>query len=258
MIKVENLSFKVENKQILKNINVEFKKNVFTGIIGANGSGKSTLLKNVYRILKPTSGKIYVEDKNFHKMSDLNAARKLSVVAQEESISFDFKVSEIVKMGLYSRKDKTDFEEREEVIRCLKKTGMEDFYERSFLSLSGGEKQRVMISRALAQNTEIMILDEPTNHLDIGYRMKMMDIIKKENKTIIAALHDINIAAEYCDEIVLIDGGEIIKRGTPEEIIDAETLKNIFKVNAFIDKNPITNKMRITYLPNDMKLPSEI
>lgn len=193
MLKVENIEYKTKQTKILRGVSLQVHPGEFVGVIGPNGSGKSTLLKNIYRMLTPTSGEILLDGKSLIKMSNRKMAERLAVVAQESEANFDFTVGEVVQMGRYPRKkmmEAANDEDREIVNQSLGMVGMDEFLERSFLTLSGGEKQRVLIARALAQETEMIILDEPTNHLD----MKTKDILKQAlldfDGTLIVVSHD--------------------------------------------------------------------
>jgi iron complex transport system ATP-binding protein len=254
-ISVKDLSFSIEKRKLLKEINVDVSSGGFVGLIGPNGSGKSTLLKNIYRVLKPDAGVITLDEKNIFKLSPRNVAQNLSVVSQETPLLFDFTVSEIVSMGRFPHKkflESDSTKDSEMVHQCLRKVGMENFIHTSFSSLSGGEKQRVIIARALAQEAKVLVLDEPTNHLDIHHQLQILDLVRKLHITVIAALHDLNLAAAYCDRIYVIEKGEIIQSGEPSEILTKELLKNVFRVQADIMIHPITNKVHITYLSEAM------
>ena len=253
MIEVKNLLYKVKGKIILNNIDIKFPEKKFIGIIGPNGAGKSTLLKNIYGIYTPNKGEIFIDGENIKNISKKERAKKIAVLAQEDNSQFDFTIEQIVEMGRYPYKnifeDYSD-KDREIAIKMLEKTGMKNHIGRDFKNLSGGEKQRVLIARALAQETPTLILDEPTNHLDIGYQLQLLHMIKHLGITVIAALHDLNIAAIFCDYIFVMKDGEKIKEGTPEEILTKENLKNIFGVDCYIGKNPINNKIQISYMTN--------
>ena len=142
----------------------------------------------------------------------------------------------------YSKKD------LKMVYDMLKKVGLEDYKDRSFSNLSGGEKQRVLIARALVQNTDFLILDEPTNHLDIGYQIQLMDLVKSLNITTLSAIHDMNLASMYCDYLLVMKDGKIITCGTVKEVITKEMLKEVFGVNAYIGINPINNKLQVSFM----------
>lgn len=250
-IQVKNLRFSIDNKEILKDISFDIPKGSLVGIIGPNGSGKSTLLKNIYRLYKPSSGKIILDNKDLSKMKDKECAKEIAVLAQESNSQFDFTVEQIVKMGRYPYKSVIEDYSKDDlkmVLEMLKKVGLDDYSYRSFSNLSGGEKQRALIARALVQNTDFLILDEPTNHLDIGYQIQLMDLVKSMNITTLSAIHDMNIASMYCDYLIVMKDGQIKKFGNVEEVITSETLKEIFGVNAYVGKNPINQKLQVSFM----------
>ena len=235
MLKVENITYGTKQKEILKGISLQVKQGEFVGVIGPNGSGKSTLLKNIYKMLTPKSGDILLDGKSRVKMSNRQMAERLAVVAQESEANFDFTVGEVVQMGRYPRKrlmEAANEQDREKVKESLQLVGMEDFLNRSFLTLSGGEKQRVLIARALAQETEMVILDEPTNHLDIGSQIKTLSLLKHSGKTVLTALHDLSLAARFCDRIYVLKDGENLCDGKPSELISSELVKTLYHIDA--------------------------
>ncbi|MDU6853739.1 MAG: ABC transporter ATP-binding protein [Zhenhengia sp.] len=252
-LQVNNLKFSIDNEEILKDISFDIKKGAFVGIIGPNGSGKSTLLKNIYRVYKPSSGKIILEERVLSKLKEKECAQKIAVLAQESNTYFDFTVEQIVKMGRYPYKSIFEDYSKEDlqiVRQTLQKVGLENDMNRTFSKLSGGEKQRALIARALVQNADFLILDEPTNHLDIGYQIQLMDLVKNLKMTTLAAIHDINLAAMYCDYLIVIHKGKIIKVGSPEEVITVALLKEIFGVNAYVGINPINKKIQVSFMSN--------
>lgn len=248
-ININNLNLDIENKTIYHDINIDINKGEFIGIIGPNGSGKSTLLKTMYNILKPTTGSIFISSNNLKEMTPKETAREISVVSQENNSNFDFTVKDIVLMGTYAQKTLFESSTKEDnalVSKILDFVGMKGFEKRSFLNLSGGEKQRVFIARGIIQNTEILILDEPTNHLDIGAQIKTLDLIKSMDKTIITALHDLNIASKYCDRIYVMKSGQIISSGKPCDILNENLVKELYGIDTNIIS--INGKKYINYI----------
>ena len=253
MLRVENLCFSVEQIEIIKNICMEVNIGEFVGLIGPNGSGKSTLLKNIYKVLKPLRGALFLNEKSILEMTNKDAAQKMAVVAQENDTGFDFTVNEIVLMGRHPYKklfESDTLEDQEIVDRALKRVGMYQMAERSFMTLSGGEKQRVLIARALVQDTEFLVLDEPTNHLDIGYQISIMDLIKNIGITTFAAIHDLNIAALYCDRLIILKDGVIITSGVPVEVLSVELIKSLFGIEVEFFTNKRTGAIQISPLPS--------
>ena len=250
MVEIKNLSYKTKDKVILDNISIKFPEKKFIGIIGPNGAGKSTLLKNIYGVLNSSSGDVFIDNKNIKNITGKERAKKIAVLSQEDREDFDFNIEDIVKMGRYPYKnifENYSKNDKEIALKMLKKVGMENYVGRSFKELSGGEKQRVLIARVLAQDTPILILDEPTNHLDIGYQLQLLHLIKHLDKSVISALHDLNVASLFCDYIYILKDGKLIAEGTPEEVLNKENLKNIFNIECYIGKNPINDKIQISY-----------
>jgi len=251
MIRIERLGYETEGTLILNDISASIKKGRFTGVIGPNGSGKSTLLKNIYKTIDG-SGEIDFKGRSLKTVSIRELAREMAVVSQHGSSDFDFTVEEIVTMGRYPHKGifkNYNRKDREIVSTVLKKAGLSDLCHRCFLTLSGGERQRVLIARALAQEADIIVLDEPTNHLDISYQLQIMEILKELGITVVAAIHDMNIAALYCDDLIALKGGRIWAVGETEKVFSEEFFKEVFSVETEIKRNSRTGKMSITYLP---------
>lgn len=250
-LQVKNLKFSIDKKDILKDISFDIPKGSFVGIIGPNGSGKSTILKNIYRLYKPDSGKLILDNKDLSTMKDKDCAKEIAVLAQESNSQFDFTVEQIVKMGRYPYKSVFEDYSKKDidmVNNMLKRVGLDNYSDRSFSKLSGGEKQRTLIARALVQDTDFLILDEPTNHLDIGYQIQLMDLVKSLNITTLSAIHDMNIASMYCDYLIVMKDGKIRKCGKVEEVITEDMLKEIFGVNAYVGVNPINNKLQVSFM----------
>lgn len=252
-LNVENLGFVISNHKILSNVSLDINKGEFVGLVGPNGCGKSTLLKNIYKVYKPDSGVIYIDETNIAGLSSKESAKLMSVMVQENNIEFDMDVLEMVMLGRYAHKkvfsnsSKIDYEIAKS---SLKAVGMEHCEQRSFISLSGGEKQRVLIARAIAQQADFIILDEPTNHLDVGYQYQIMNILKQQNITVFSSIHDLCIAAYYCDKIIIMNEGTIIDYGSPDEVLTKELIEKLFGVSAEISNNKITGKMQIYFYPN--------
>lgn len=249
-IKVENLRYSYGGKNAIEDICLHVNNGEFVGIIGPNGSGKSTVLKNIYRALKPDGGSIMLDGEDLLSMTYKKSAQKMAVVGQENDVPFDFRVDEIVAMGRSPKKKLFDIdtdEDRHMVHHALEHLGMEDMAKRSYLNLSGGEKQRVLLARAVAQESDLFVLDEPTNHLDISYQLEIFDFIKRLNITVLAAIHDLNMAALYCDRLYVLKDGKVVLSGTPEEVLTAENIFNVYGVRSTVSKNPENGKLTISY-----------
>ncbi|WP_142413679.1 ABC transporter ATP-binding protein [Hathewaya massiliensis] len=255
-LSAKDIKVTLGGNEILKGITSKLEVNEFVGLIGPNGSGKSTFLKTIYRILKPSSGLITLNDKNLDKISLKESAKTMGVVSQFNNFNFDFTVEEIVMMGRAPHKKALDLdtvEDYEIVYNTLKKVHMEHYAKRSFSTLSGGERQRIMLARALAQEPKILILDEPTNHLDIKYQIEILDLVKSLNLQVFAALHDLNLAAMYCNRIYVIKDGSIVAEGKPKEVLTKELIKEVFEVDVEIFEHPKTKQLNLMYFSNNNK-----
>ena len=249
---VRGLDYSIDGTEILQDVSLEVPEGTFVGLIGPNGCGKSTLLKNIYKTYRPQKDTVYIDGKDVVSLSAKEMARQAAVVAQENQTEFDLEVLDMVMYGRYAHRRFLEKETEEDLAICrrfLEEVGLKGYENRSFFSLSGGEKQRVLMARTLAQESRLILLDEPTNHLDIRFQYLLMEILKKQDATIFSSVHDLNIAAMYCDRILLMDRGRIIKAGTPEEILTEENILQIFGIHAQITKNPITQKIQVYYIP---------
>ncbi len=214
------------------------------GIVGPNGSGKSTTLRCVYRALKPDAGAVLINGKNVHKRQDL--ARELSALTQESQVEFDFTVAEVVEMGRLPH-DRNPAHDRIVVANALAKVDVSHLASRSFLSLSGGERQRVLIARAIAQEPSVLVLDEPTNHLDIRHQLDVLALTRGLGITVLTVLHDLNLAASYCDRLHVLDEGRLVASGTPEEVLVPELIAKVFHVTAHVVRHPTTGVPQLLF-----------
>ena len=234
-IEAREIQSVLSGNQILKGVNMAAGQRELVGVIGPNGSGKSTLLKCIYRVLKPTDGAVYLDGKTLDSYTYRQSARRIAVVAQHNYYNFDFSVRDVVLMGRAPHKRPLDRDNAEDfriVAAALETVGMTDFANRTFSTLSGGEQQRVILARALAQQTPCLILDEPTNHLDIKFQLQLMDLVRGLDRTVIAAIHDLNIAALYCDRLYAVKDGKIVGEGTPRELLTPEFIRKVYEVDA--------------------------
>ncbi len=256
-LQVEDLTYSYGDMEAVSHVSLHVDTGEFVGLIGPNGSGKSTVLKNIYRGLTPDSGKITLDGEDLLSMPYRKSACKLAVVGQETDIPFDFTVEEIVAMGRFPHKKLFDAdtpEDKQIVHRALENLGIEHLAKRNYLHLSGGEKQRVLFARAMAQESDFFVLDEPTNHLDISYQIQIFDFIKHLKVTVLSAIHDLNMAALYCNRLYVLKNGTIQMQGTPEEVLTPEHIYDVYGVHTSIEKHPITGKISITFLPEGISV----
>ena len=234
---------------ICDHISFEVRKGEFIGIIGPNGAGKTTLLKTLSHIIKPSSGTVFLEGRNIHSMDSNSFAKACAMVGQDLLSIFSFTVEEIVIMGRNPYLGLLAQERREDldvVNRALDSTSLTDLRCRLINELSAGERQRVLVARALAQDPGLLLLDEPTAHLDIGYQVEILDLIRSINKekelTVISVLHDLNLASQYCDKLLLLDHGDVEGFGTPDEILKYEIIEKIFNATVMVNEKALNGR----------------
>jgi len=253
ILSVKNLSFSYNSKCILDNISFEIRQGSFVSIVGPNGAGKSTLVNIISKVLKGFDGSVSLEGKDLKLMTSRELAQNMAVVPQYTNPSFGFTVEEMVMMGRHpyiSRFGRERPEDYRVVREVMEKTSITQFASRRFTQLSGGEKQRVVIAQALAQETPILLLDEPTSHLDINFQIELMNLFsrlnREEGKTIVGVFHDINLAIQNSSQIMLLKDGNIFGFDEPEKIINRQNLKSVFHSDIFVGKNPITQKIYVS------------
>ncbi|HHV60679.1 MAG TPA: ABC transporter ATP-binding protein [Clostridiaceae bacterium] len=248
VLEIKGLSFSIDERKILKNIDLKVEKGEFIGLIGPNGAGKSTLLKCINGINK-AEGSIKVKGCEISKLDGRKIAREISLMHQDTLITFPFQVIDVVLMGRYPHNGRLkgeSLEDYEIARRYMKLTETLELSERKITNVSGGERQRVLFAKTLTQETGIILLDEPTASLDIAYQEQIFDYARElsgNGKTVIAAVHDLKIAARYCNRLILMKDGIILADGKPAEVLTAENLKSAYGVNAIIYRNSITGQM---------------
>jgi iron complex transport system ATP-binding protein len=256
LLSCSDLSFSYTKEPLLKNISLDFKAGEFVGLIGANGTGKSTLLQLLLGLIKQQSGKVTVNGTDIHSLKRREIAKQLAFVPQSIELPYAFTAQELVAMGrnpYLGAFELETLEDKKIIQDAMNKTDILDLKDRWVNTLSGGEKQRVIIARALAQQAQTILLDEPIASLDICHQIETLELIKRLTETgklAITALHDLNLAARYCDRLILIgkttDNHQkrIIADGTPEQVLSSTNLANCFSIKA--DINNIENKISLT------------
>ena len=246
----KEMEIRIGKKEIIKNMSIHVKKQQFVGLIGPNGCGKSTLLKSIYKSLTPHKGSVFLNEVDVLKTSEKKVSQRLGVVGQFNEMNFDLTVQQMVMLGRTPHKKMLESDNQEDfqiVEEALVRTNLIDYKNRSFLSLSGGEKQRVILARTIAQQPKFMILDEPTNHLDIRYQIEILSCVKSLNIGVLAALHDLEMAAHYCDYIYAIKNGEVYAHGTPNEVLTSETIEALYQIKCQTYINPVTNNLGFAF-----------
>ncbi|MFC0844030.1 ABC transporter ATP-binding protein [Streptomyces noboritoensis] len=246
-IDIDGVTVEAARTRLVDDVRLTADSGAFVGLVGPNGSGKSTLLRSVYRALRPTRGVVRLDGDDLHAMDPQAAARVLAALPQESSADFDFTVAEVVAMGRLPHRGRTAASDREICARAMERTGVAHLADRGLLSLSGGEKQRVLIARALAQEPQVLVLDEPTNHLDIAHQLDVLSLVRDSGVTVLAALHDLNLAAAHCDLLYVIDGGRIVASGSPHDVLQPELLAQTFGVRAHPVRHPVTGAVQLLF-----------
>ena len=257
ILDVHDVSVSLQQHQILHNIYFQADNGQFIGLIGPNGSGKSTLIKAIANLLSDGKQQIKVDGKPLASYSDKQLAQMISYVPQHISTQFDFSVEDIVAMGRYvytSRFQTLSNNDHAIIQQAMEQTNTAQLAKRSILNLSGGQRQLVFIARALAQQTPIILLDEPISALDIHYQLHVLSLLKQlaqSGKTILIVIHDLNLAARYCDRLLLLAEGKVVKFGQVEDVLQAEQLNETYQVETKIAKNLFTGSVDVTPLLNN-------
>ncbi|MCH0562277.1 MULTISPECIES: ABC transporter ATP-binding protein [unclassified Streptomyces] len=244
---IEDVTVEVAGKRLVEDVRLAVDDGMFVGLVGPNGSGKSTLLRCVYRALRPAGGAVRLDGEDVHAMDPRAAARQLAALPQEHSAEFDFTVAEVVAMGRLPHRRRTAADDRSRCERAMARTGVAHLADRGFLALSGGEKQRVLIARALAQQPRVLVLDEPTNHLDIAHQLDVLSLVRDSGLTVLAALHDLNLAAAHCDRLYVVAGGRIVASGPPHDVLRPALLAGVFGVRAHPVRHPETGAVQLLF-----------
>ncbi|MFI8370074.1 ABC transporter ATP-binding protein [Streptomyces sp. NPDC085466] len=250
-ITTTHLSWSVKGQRLLDAIDMAACDGQVTGLLGPNGSGKSTLLRLLAGLRRPDSGTVHYDDTGLQDLGRRALARRLAVVEQDVTAHHHVTVRQVVELGrtpFRGRFDALDENDRRIVDAALERTNLTDRQERSWHTLSGGEKQRAQLARALAQEPREILLDEPTNHLDIRHQLELLDLLTTLDVTCVVALHDLNLAARYCDHLVLLQHGQVVASGTPESVLTPDLIKSVYGVQVLVDREPATGTLRITYL----------
>lgn len=255
VIEARNIKYRYSKDWVLNEFNLKVEQNEIVGIIGPNGSGKTTVIKLLSRVLHPASGSITLFGRNIADMKQKEIARIVAVVPQGTSVAFPFTVREIVLMGRSPHLGLLQMERESDlkiVDHSMALTDSLEIADRYIDELSGGERQRVIIARALSQEPKILLLDEPTSHLDINHQVEIYDLIKRLNSekdlSVVIVSHDLNMAAEYCDRLVLMKNGRVYKDGTPREVITESNIRDVYGINVMVTDNIVTGSPHITIL----------
>ncbi len=250
-ITAENITWRVGKKVIVNNVSLTVSRGQTVGLLGPNGSGKSSLLRVLAGLRRPHSGCVTLDDKNISQIAKKQLARRVAFVEQHGMTEANMRVRDVVKLGRiphHSPFSNWSAQDDETVTAALERVDMLKKSEQGWQSLSGGERQRVHIARALAQTPTEILLDEPTNHLDIHHQIQLMKLISELPVTSIVAIHDLNHASMFCDALIVMQNGEIVASGTPDEILTETLLWDVFRVETKIEISPFHGKKHIHYI----------
>lgn len=249
LLELDSVTVGYDDRKVISGISFSVEKGDFTGIIGPNGTGKTTLFRVITRILKPWSGMVRFCGGDIFGIPAKQLARRVATMPQMLETSFSFTVEEFTAMGRYphlGRFDSPGPADRAAVEEALRLTDTEELRDRTLNELSGGERQRVLLAQALAQQPELLLLDEPTAHLDIGHQAQILDLITGLNRSqglaVIMVMHDLNLAAEYCKSLILLDRGTVFASGTPSDVLTYENIERVYKTVVVVKENPISKK----------------
>ncbi len=254
MIEINNITLAYQEKKVIENLSIDFLEGEFCALLGPNGAGKSTLLKAMIGFIEPLTGEIKIKGTSIKKWNRQELAKQIAIIPQDFQLQFDYTVQELVMMGRfpylgywqnYSKNDRIVVDD------ILKQLDLLRLKKEQYSQLSGGERRRVSIARALAQETEILLMDEAFANLDINHQLEIMQLLSKinseQNKLIILVSHNINLASEYCHRIVMLKKGKVIADGAPRTIINQKMIKDLYEVELTIINNPVSGKPNLIY-----------
>jgi iron complex transport system ATP-binding protein len=257
MIELDNVSLGYDHRAILHDVNMKAKPGQILGLVGPNGSGKSTLIKGITRVIDLFSGRILIDGRDIKNIKREELARLVATVPQSPALPAAFTAFEVVLMGRTPHLGLLRYEGGRDLAiawQAMEATHTQSFAERRVSELSGGERQRLLIARALTQQPKAMLLDEPTANLDINHQIEILNLVEslcqEQSLTVIVALHDLNLASQYCDWIIMLNGGKIYAEGTPSEVLTAENINKVYGAEVYVYPHPI-NKLPTTLVTAD-------
>lgn len=250
LLTVEHLSWCTDGSLILDDISFSVEHGSFTGILGPNGAGKSSLLRCLYRFVKPEQGSVSFEQRDIWQFNANDYAKNVAVVLQETPSHFNLTVHDVVALGLIPHKGiftRENSSDDEKIAQAIAQVGLTHKAQQNFEHLSGGEKQRTLIARAIVQSPRLLIMDEPTSHLDVRYQIQIMELAKSLGITVIASFHDLNLASAMCDNLLVLKQGKLVCQGAPKEVITKDMLSDVFGVCAHISEHHQHKVPHISY-----------
>lgn len=251
LLEARGLGFSYGENSVLEDVSLDLRRGEMVGILGPNGGGKSTLLRLLSGVLEPKRGEVRLHGRPLREWSRPEIGRTVAVVPQDTHIEFPFSVTEVVLMGRAPHLAGFAFETERDIEvarRAMERTGVTELGGRTIQEVSGGERQRVILARALAQEAEVLLLDEPGAFLDIRHAVEIHDLLRelpREGKAVLCVLHDLNLAALYCDRVALFAGGRLVRLGPPAEVITYAAITQVFETEVYVDRNDITGAVNV-------------
>ncbi|MBW1980114.1 MAG: ABC transporter ATP-binding protein [Deltaproteobacteria bacterium] len=257
LVEARNIAFRYRSDWVLRDISFTLNRGEFLGLIGPNGSGKTTLLKIINGVLTPQQGEVLFAGRSLSSWDRKILAQRLAVVGQETPVDFPFTVLELVLMGRYPHLALLEFEKERDVIiaqQAMESVHVSHLANRRLAALSSGERQRALVARALSQQPICLLMDEPTAFLDLRHQLDLFvltrKLVREDNLGALIISHDINLAAQFCDRLLVLDRGRLVVQGTPEEVVCSRHLEPVYKCRLYVDRSPVSGKPRITPLPS--------
>ncbi|MFH7324365.1 ABC transporter ATP-binding protein [Aeromicrobium sp. HA] len=251
-LSASSVSWAVRDRLIVDGVSIDAAPGSMVGLLGPNGSGKSSLLRLLAGLRAPSSGVVRLGDDDLATLRRRHVAQRVGVVEQESATDTDPLVRDVIELGRIPHRrswQPAGEHDVDAVRRAAAATGVLERLEQPYATLSGGERQRVQIARALAQDPEVLLLDEPTNHLDVRHQLEVLRLVRDAEVTAVAALHDLNLAAAYCDEVVVLAEGRVVASGTPTAVITEDLVADVYGVTAFVEPHPVTGALTVVWQP---------
>ena len=245
---LERVSYAIDGKPLIEDISLNVAPGEMIGLLGPNGAGKSSLLRTIYRTNRPSSGRVLVNGEDVWARNARWTARHVGAVLQDMPADFPLTVEDVIAMGRASHKrllESDNSDDRALIDAAIALLDLDAMRERLFRSLSGGERQRTLVARALVQQPAVLVLDEPTNHLDIHHQINLLRFVRSLGITVIAALHDLTLAAMFCDRLCLLDHGRLVTTGLPDDVLTEDNLARVYRIEASLTRNPRTGTLWI-------------